>query len=69
MNVGMVLSALPWARRLWRTLPPPMRIPVLIVAAAVGLWYALWGRDQLHEHDVEDQADAGAGAPAAGRDG
>jgi hypothetical protein len=55
----MLMTALPWLRRVWRLLPPPLRIPVLIVAAAVGIWYAITGREQLKEQFEEALAERG----------
>jgi hypothetical protein len=49
MNPQALLSALPWARRLWKVMPPALRAPVLLVAAGVGIWYALQGREELKE--------------------
>lgn len=49
MNLGAIFSALPWLRRAWQLLPPPLRVPVLLVAAGAGLWLAVTGRRELRE--------------------
>lgn len=38
MNLKAVIASLPWLRRLWRFLPGPLRIPVLVLAFVVWLW-------------------------------
>ena len=49
MNPQAILSAIPWARRVWKALPPALRVPLLLVGAAAGVWYALEGRQELAE--------------------
>jgi hypothetical protein len=49
MNPQALLSAVPWARRLWKVMPPALRAPVLLVGAGVAVWYALEGREELKE--------------------
>jgi hypothetical protein len=63
MDIGTIMSVLPWAKRVWKVLPPPLRIPVLLVIAAIGVWYVISGREdlkrqlqeQLAEHGVIDE--------------
>jgi len=43
----MIIAAVPWLRRAWKLLPVPLRLPVFGVAAAVGIFYAVTGRDEL----------------------
>lgn len=38
MNLRQVIATLPWLRKLWRFLPGPLRVPLLVVAAVVWLW-------------------------------
>ena len=66
MNLGAIISAVPWLRRVWQLMPGPLRIPVLLVAAAVGIWYAVTGRKQLLEQDRD--ADPGQGELGGGTD-
>ncbi|MFA9444057.1 hypothetical protein [Egicoccus sp. AB-alg6-2] len=47
MDPRLLITAIPWVRRAWRMLPPPLRLPVLAVAAAVGGYYAITGREEL----------------------
>jgi len=51
VDLSAIVSALPWLRRGWKLVPPAMRVPVLIVAAGVGIWYAVNGRQQLAARD------------------
>jgi cytoskeletal protein RodZ len=46
MNPQTLLSALPWARRAWKMMPPALRVPALLVVAGLGVWYAMQGREQ-----------------------
>lgn len=55
MNPQALLSALPWARRLWKVMPPALRAPLLLVGAGVAVWYALEGREELKEQRDQDQ--------------
>jgi hypothetical protein len=59
MDLGMIMSALPWLKRLWKVLPPPLRIPVLLVAAAVAVWFVITGREDLKEQVQEQLAERG----------
>ena len=45
MNLRNVVASWPMLRRLWRWLPGPLRIPVLVLAAAVWVWQRLRGQD------------------------
>lgn len=47
MNPQAALSALPWARRAWKLMPTSLRVPLLLVGAAGGLWYAFEGFREL----------------------
>jgi hypothetical protein len=58
MNPQALLSALPWVRRAWRMMPPALRVPVLLVAAAAGAWYALESRQQLQQLQARDRRGA-----------
>ena len=44
MNPRAIIAALPWLRRLWRFLPAPLRVPLLLVAAGIGIVQFLQGR-------------------------
>jgi hypothetical protein len=59
MDIGMIMSALPWAKRIWKVLPPPLRIPVLLVVAAVAVWYVITGREDLKQQVQEQLAERG----------
>jgi hypothetical protein len=59
MDIGMIMSALPWLRRVWKVLPPPLRIPILLVIAAVGVWHVITGREDLKEQVQEQLAEHG----------
>lgn len=45
MNLRQLISAAPWLRGLWRFLPGPLRIPVLVLAAVTWLWRRTQGQD------------------------
>jgi hypothetical protein len=59
MDLGMIMSAMPWLRRIWKVLPPPLRIPILLVVAAVGVWYLITGREDLKQQVQEQLAERG----------
>lgn len=54
MNPQLLLSALPWVRRIWKVLPPALRVPVLVAAAAGALWYAMQGREEIEAQRASD---------------
>jgi hypothetical protein len=49
VNVQAIMSALPWARRVWKLLPPQGRIVVLLLAAVAGFIYARQGSHEVQE--------------------
>lgn len=49
MNLSALMSALPWAKRVWKVLPPQGRIVVLVLAAVAGVIYARSGSKELDE--------------------
>lgn len=53
MSPRAIITSLPLLRRAWRWLPGPLRIPVLIVGAVVGLWYLVTGRRDQAQPDGE----------------
>lgn len=57
MNPRAIMSAVPWVRRAWRMLPPALRVPVLLVGAAAGAWYALESRRDLQRLRARDRRD------------
>lgn len=59
MNPQALLTALPWARRLWKVTPPALRVPMLLVGAGVAVWYALQGREELERQTEADDARVG----------
>jgi len=67
MDPRLIVSAIPWLRRAWKMLPPPARLPVLLVAAGVGIYFAVTGRDEL-KHAIEELRTGGAN-PGAERPG
>lgn len=64
MNPQAIISAIPMLRRLWKFLPPPLRVPVLLIAAAIGVWQFLSGRKAGQERGGQDGT-----APSARTDG
>lgn len=58
MELQAIMAAVPWLRRVWKLLPPPLRVPLLLVAAAVGVWYAVSGRRELSRQQAADDAGA-----------
>lgn len=63
MDPKAIISAIPMLRRAWRVLPPPLRVPVLLIAAAVGLWQFFAGRKTAATD--EPSASDGAGSSQA----
>jgi hypothetical protein len=59
MDLGMIMSALPWLKRIWKVLPPPLRVPVLLVVAAVAVWYVITGREELKQQVQEQLVERG----------
>jgi hypothetical protein len=51
MDPRTIVMSLPMLRALWRWLPGPLRLPVLAVGAAIGIWYLVTGRKQLEEQE------------------
>lgn len=45
MDLRKIIAAWPLLRRLWRFLPGPLRIPLLVIAAVGWLWQRLRGQD------------------------
>jgi hypothetical protein len=44
VNPRAIVMSFPLLRRVWRVLPPPLRLPVLVVGALIGVWYLVTGR-------------------------
>jgi hypothetical protein len=44
MDVRAIIASVPLLRRIWRVLPGPLRVPLLLVGVAVGIWYLVSGR-------------------------
>jgi hypothetical protein len=44
MNPRAIIASLPLLRRVWRRLPGPLRVPVLVIAVIIGTWYVVTGR-------------------------
>lgn len=61
MDPQTIIAALPWVRRGWKLLPPQARPFVLVIAAGIGIWYAVSGREQLAEARDRNEGEA---APA-----
>jgi hypothetical protein len=59
MDIGMIMSAIPWVKRIWKLLPAPLRVPVLLVVAAVGVWYVITGREDLKQQVQAQLAERG----------
>ena len=45
MDLKRVIATLPVLRKLWRFLPGPLRLPLLVVGAVVWLWRRGRGED------------------------
>lgn len=54
MDLQKIIAALPWLRRLWRWMPGPLRIPLLVVALVVWLWRR--GDDEAAGDETGDAA-------------
>lgn len=46
MNPQAIIAALPWLRRLWRIVPPQFRVPLLLIAAVIGIVQFIQGRNE-----------------------
>lgn len=44
MNPQAIIAALPWLRRVWRLTPPQLRVPLLLIAGAIGIAQFVAGR-------------------------
>ena len=64
MDPKMIIAAIPWVRRGWRMLPVPLRLPVLGAAAAVGVFFAITGREEL-KHAIRELRDGDNGGGSA----
>jgi hypothetical protein len=61
VNPQAIMAAVPWIRRIWKVTPPNLRVPLLLVAAAVGVWQFVSGRQS-----AKSGSSGGAvGGPAA----
>jgi hypothetical protein len=68
VNPQAIIAALPWLRRLWRIMPGPLRVPVLLIAAAIGVWQFIQGRkDDGGEGDGGGSSDGPPPAPSDSR--
>ena len=66
MNFQAILSALPWVKRVWKILPPPARVVVLILAAIGGFLYSRQGRvEAAQAHELAERAGSAAGTSTA----
>lgn len=63
MDLTAIIAALPWLRKLWRWLPGPLRVPLLVAAAAIWLYRRVRGRD---DDGVADDGAQGDGPPGDG---
>ena len=65
MNPRAIVASFPVLRRVWRVLPGPLKLPVLLIGAIVGIWYLVTGRRK----QAEEGSDTGSnGNPGSGRD-
>lgn len=51
MDIGKTIAAWPWLRRLWRFLPGPLRIPLLVIGLVGWLWRRARGEDDVPAGD------------------
>lgn len=67
MDPQAIIAALPWLRRAWKFLPPNLRVPVLLIAAAIGVWQYLQGRNDAQDRPGRDEtAPSQRSAPSSG---
>lgn len=52
MNLRAIISSLPLLRWLWRLLPGPLRLPLLLIGGAIYLWKRMTGRDVPGDQDA-----------------
>ena len=57
MDPKAIIAALPMLRRAWKFLPPPLRVPVLLIGAAIGIFSFVTGR-KVGNDDAASSADA-----------
>ncbi|MEX1162533.1 MAG: hypothetical protein WEB03_03035 [Nitriliruptor sp.] len=61
MDPKAIIAALPWLRRAWRIVPGPLRVPLLLIAAVIGVVQFIQGRKA-------EQAEGAAQGGATGAD-
>lgn len=57
MNPRAIIASLPLLRKIWRWLPGPLRVPVLLIAAIIGTWYVVSGRHKKASGDDASPAE------------
>lgn len=61
MDPQAIIAALPILRKVWRILPPPLRIPLLLLAAAIGIYQFVVGRREEQARETAGpELDSGA---------
>ena len=62
MNPRAIVASFPVLRRVWRVLPGPLKLPILLIGAIVGIWYLVTGRRKQAEEGAENGANANPGS-------
>lgn len=67
MEPQAIIAALPILKKVWKVLPPNLRVPVLLVAAGVGVWQYLAGKKAGEQKVLGDEAAPSSTSTGAGR--
>lgn len=51
MDIKTALAAAPWARRAWRVVPGPLKLPLLVAGGAYALYTMATGKEESAEAD------------------
>jgi hypothetical protein len=54
VNLKAIIASLPMLRRAWKFLPGPLRVPVLVIAAIIGIVQFVTGR-RANKDDAGDR--------------
>lgn len=69
MNPQAIMAAVPWLRRIWKLTPPQLRVPLLLIVAAVGIVQFVQGRKPSDGPTSTSSAAPAGSTPAGTADG
>lgn len=62
MDLKTMIAAVPWLRKAWRWTPRFLRLPLVLVAIGVAIWYFGTGRHREQPEQSEQAGDVARGA-------